>query len=138
MLHRWPPSPASSLPEVDRHHGRLIRTDNGIDRLPHQLAVADRSIAIKADELDAALKAKKAGEAAALIKHIVAAFPKAPPAEQKVAIKSLGNAAACKTEATRHVAFEALAKLKVEGSSKYLKKWMTASGKKRLSDSFGG
>jgi hypothetical protein len=96
---------------------------------------ADRSIAIKADELDAALKAEKAGEAAALIKLIVAEFPKAPPAEQKVAIKSIGNAAACKTKTTRHVAFDALAKLKVEGSSKYLKKWMTASGKKTATES---
>lgn len=96
---------------------------------------ADSAFVQKAAELDAALRAKDANQAESLIKELAGKYGDAAPKEQKVAIKSIGKAAAAKDESTRHAAFDALAQLKAPGSSKYLKRWMTPRRKYIASES---
>jgi len=96
---------------------------------------AESSFSRKAKELDSALAAKKSAEVESLIEELVAAYADAAPEEQKVAIKSIGKAAASKQESMRHAAFDALAQLKAKGSSKYLKRWLSPPAKGVVTES---
>ena len=90
---------------------------------------ADSAFIENAKELSAALQAKEADDAEALIEKLVEGYAAADAKEKKEAIKAIGKAVASKEESTRHAAMDALAKLKASGSSKYLKRWMTPPAK---------
>lgn len=88
-----------------------------------------------AKRLDAITGKRAKGDATELIGRLVAAYEDASTADQVIAVRALGKAAGAKDVPTRHAAFRALAKLRVEGSGKYLNRWMSPPKKGTVHES---
>jgi len=96
----------------------------------------ETSVPQAARQLDQVIAKRKPGDASELIGRLVARYEDASAHERAVALRSLGKAAASKDVTARHAAFRALAKLRVEGSGKYLKRWLTPPKKGAVHESY--
>ena len=96
-------------------------------------SAADASLAPTNAQLGDALKGADYATAIGLLDKIDELYGPAAAADQKEALKQIAKAARSKDLRTRHAAFSALGELRVKGSSKYLRRWLSPPKKAKTS-----
>ena len=96
-------------------------------------SAAQLSLARATEHLDDALATKDHAAASGMLARIGALYGSASEAEQKQAVKIVGKAARSKDLRTRHGAFAALGEMRVKGTSKYLRRWLSPPKKAKPS-----